>query len=696
MLSPLARLLRCIECGAGLEVTEVAAHPADAEPSLDGWLDCRVCGERYPIIGGIPRILDIDERARLAAPGPDTAARPKIAGSPAGACNLLDYLRSLSEAWLADKLVLDVGTGSGRHSAQAAGLGARVVAIDLGGSIEVARRDLPADVLTVQADVERLPFAPQTFDLVVSIGVLNHVSNAEATLANLVRFVAHGGYLHVYVYWIPEITWQRAELRIVTAARRFVVRLPSPVLHGLCYPLAGALSAAVVLPSRTRGRRPRAQRLVRYLAPKINAECSFIALVNDQFDRLSTPIEQRFTRARLQVMLERAGLEDVVTIPNSGWVASGRRGQSHSDRTNPRGISVVVTVRNDRAGLQELLPGLAAQTVAPDEILIVDGGSVDGTLDALESFDLSGIPIRTTVVPGANIAAGRNLGVKLARNELIACTDAGCRPEPGWLAALKTQLEHADIVGGVFIAHGETEFERMVSLTHYPIPDELDDPPLLVRLSHQFFGRRYLASQAGGRSMAFRRDVWRALGGFPERQYAGEDQAFARAVVDSGFRATLARGAVVYWRPPGTWSATARMFYRYCRGDIRSKGRSRHILRATTWTLGPATFVKGGWRARAAIASGALAYLALPLHRARRDGIAPRAWWRIPMAVGIKDLAQIAGAAHGTIDAIRGVPQPTPQPPPPVRDGAESTEMRLRNPADLTSTAHQLGHRAAN
>jgi glycosyltransferase involved in cell wall biosynthesis len=324
----------------------------------------------------------------------------------------------------------------------------------------------------------------------------------------------------------------------------------------------------------------------------------------------------------------------------------------------------VVTVRNDREGLRGLLPGLAAQTLKPDELVIVDGGSVDGTLDALRGFRMLDTPIRTTVAPGANIAAGRNIGIGLARNELIACTDAGCRPDPGWLAALRQGLDRADIVGGVFVAEGRSDLEKILSLTYYPVPYELDRPGLFVRLSHRFFGRRYLASLAGARSMAFHRSVWRAVGGFPEIQYAGEDQAFTRAVVDAGYKATFARKAVVRWRPRGTHRANARMFYRYSRGDIRSKGRSRHVARLAAWSVGPTALVRGKWGTRTLIFAGAIAYVALPMQRARLAGLAPRSWWQIPIAVTVKDLSQIAGAAAGSLDALRGVPQPNPQPPP--------------------------------
>ncbi len=583
--------------------------------------------------------------------------------------NFIDYLQPHEPASFAGKLVLDVGAGSGRHSAQAARFGADVVAIDLGRSIDVARRNLPGEVLTVQADAERLPFASGSFDLVMSIGVLHHLAETDRALAGLVPFVSPGGHLHVYLYWVPEIRWHRHVLRLVSAARIVTVRLPYRMLHRLCLALSGGLWVAVVLPYRAMRNRTTAGRLASALPLKTYADYPFAVLVNDQFDRFSAPIEQRFTEPRVKTMLARAGLEDVVTIPNSGWVADGRR-PLHGLRSSRGGISIVVTVRNDSEGLRELLPALATQTLKADEIVIVDGGSVDGTLRVLQGFDFSRTRIRVAVAPGANIAAGRNLGIELARNDLIACTDAGCRPDAGWLQALRQGLDKADIVGGVFIADGQSELERIVALTHYPIPDELDQAGPLIRLSHLLFGRAYLANRAGGRSMAFHRDVWRAAGGFPEVQYAGEDQAYARAVADAGFSAALARDAVVHWRPPGTWGANARMFYRYCRGDVRSKGRSRHVLRMLAWSGGPAALVRGRWRTRGLVAFAAGAYMALPVRRAWLAGISPRTWWRIPVAVALKDLSQLAGAARGAVDALQGIPQPTPQPPPPTSDQA--------------------------
>jgi hypothetical protein len=106
--------------------------------------------------------------------------------------------------------------------------------------------------------------------------------------------------------------------------------------------------------------------------------------------------------------------------------------------------------------------------------------------------------------------------------------------------------------------------------------------------------------------------------------------------------------------------ANAKMFYTYSRGDIRFPGRTRHAARFAAW-LAAARGARVGWATRILLTVGGLAYIALPLHRARRGELPIGDWWRIPVVVAVKDLAQIAGAARGLLDAARGLPQPPPR-----------------------------------
>jgi glycosyltransferase involved in cell wall biosynthesis len=83
------------------------------------------------------------------------------------------------------------------------------------------------------------------------------------------------------------------------------------------------------------------------------------------------------------------------------------------------GVSLVVTVRDEAGAIDELCASIAAQTLAPDEVVVVDGGSADDTVARLGRWR-ERLPLRVLTVPGASISQGRNAGVAAARHELIA------------------------------------------------------------------------------------------------------------------------------------------------------------------------------------------------------------------------------------------------------------------------------------
>jgi 2-polyprenyl-3-methyl-5-hydroxy-6-metoxy-1,4-benzoquinol methylase len=321
----LADALVCVECGSSLR-----AEGAEL-------LRCSKCGEAYGIEAGTARMLPRELRRSNEGVSAETEVKSRTADSfayeweafgdsrPEWWKNFLDYMQPQPPEFFDGISVLDVGTGSGRHAKIAASLGARVVAVDLADSIDVARRNLPPEVITVQAEAEALPLAPESFDFVISIGVLHHLPDTERALRGLVRYVRPGGHLHIYLYWSPPRRSHRIILGGVTLVRRFTTRLPHRLLHNACYPLAAVLFATIVLPYRMMSRFPRLRAVAAALPLKAYADYPFGVLVNDQFDRFSAPIEQRFTRADAERMMRDAGLVDVVVLPNNGWVCDGRR-----------------------------------------------------------------------------------------------------------------------------------------------------------------------------------------------------------------------------------------------------------------------------------------------------------------------------------------------------------------------------------
>jgi SAM-dependent methyltransferase len=112
------------------------------------------------------------------------------------------------------KLVLDAGTGIGRHAEILARWGADVVAVDLSMSAEQAAQNLACcgNAVVLQADILDLPFRREKFDLIVSIGVIHHTPDPRRCVERLCALLRRGGELAVWAYaesferrreWIP-------------------------------------------------------------------------------------------------------------------------------------------------------------------------------------------------------------------------------------------------------------------------------------------------------------------------------------------------------------------------------------------------------------------------------------------------------------------------------------------------------------
>jgi SAM-dependent methyltransferase len=242
--------------------------------------------------------------------------------------NFGEYMSPLDAAELRGKRVLDAGCGSGRHAYYASQFGADVWAVDLGPAVEIARRNTSqcAKVHVVQADLNRLPFERESFDFVYSIGVLHHLPEPEAAFRNLLEFVKPEGSIQIYLYWKPEgQPFKALMLGMVSLTRSVTTRLPHPALYALSHPAAWLAFAGFVWPYKVMRRIPQLRNLAERLPMKQYADYPFRVCVNDQFDRFSAPIENRYTRGEVEGWLKRAGLEEITVHPNFGWVGGGRK-----------------------------------------------------------------------------------------------------------------------------------------------------------------------------------------------------------------------------------------------------------------------------------------------------------------------------------------------------------------------------------
>ncbi len=261
---------------------------------------------------------------------------------------------------------------------------------------------------------------------------------------------------------------------------------------------------------------------------------------------------------------------------------------------SPSDVSVIVTVKNEASTIHRLLDSLRDQTIAPSEVVVVDGGSTDGTVERIESYRPR-LPIKLLLRAGTNISEGRNEAIRAAGGKIIASTDAGVRLVPHWLEELTRPLEEdvsLDVVSGFFLPDPQTVFERAMGAAVLPVEGDVH-------------AERFLPSS---RSVAFRREAWQEVGGYPQWLDFCEDLVFDLALLRAGRKFTFAPQAVAYFRPRESLSAFWRQYYRYARGDGKADlWRKRHAIRYLTYLVGvPLVTVAG-------VAYHPLCWMLLPL-----------------------------------------------------------------------------------
>ena len=122
-------------------------------------------------------------------------------GSPITETRLNRCLGDLQDN-LKGKLVLEAGCGAGRFTEVLLKKGAILVSSDLSSAVEVNIENFPASEkhMVIQADINDMPFADETFDVVICLGVVQHTPNSEQTIENLYKLVKRGGILVIDHY----------------------------------------------------------------------------------------------------------------------------------------------------------------------------------------------------------------------------------------------------------------------------------------------------------------------------------------------------------------------------------------------------------------------------------------------------------------------------------------------------------------
>lgn len=253
-------------------------------------------------------------------------------------------------------------------------------------------------------------------------------------------------------------------------------------------------------------------------------------------------------------------------------------------------ITVVVPVRDEEHSIRSLLESLLKQTLPPDEIVIVDGGSSDATPQIVEEHVRQNPKLHLIREANALPGKGRNVGAAFATSDWLAFADAGASPANDWLAQLAETARlnpETGVVYGAWQPITDSFFKECAAIAYANAPTKSVD--------HRFIQSRAIFSSL------MRRSVWLAVDGFSEELRSAEDLLFMDRIDAAGFRVSYAPAAVVCWSMQPNFWRTFQRFTTY----------SRHNMLAGLWRQ---------WQAKVLARYGVLILLSVIL-------IALTKWW---------------------------------------------------------------------
>ncbi len=362
MRRKLLDILICPSCQGGLNLTALQEVEQRIE---EGVLQCARCGERYPVVDGIPRFVP---NALSLHPGfvkkyPDALGMKasngredlfkEVHGStqerfsyewmrypgslPEDKPVFLDETQIPPDEWRG-KRIMDAGCGMGRYSRVAHELGADVVAIDLGTAL-IRLKDLADQsdrMHIVQGNLMSPPIKKESFDIVYSLGVIHHTPSAHATFKKLAELVKPGGQISVWVYGTngPYANFKTNPLKssraflgalrwpvwLIGHIREFLsdtlrlvtVHLPHSLVYGISYPLAAL------------GKVPGLKYLTFSVHPLWRVR------VQENFDWLSPPYQSHHTKEELSGWNEACGFKVLRILPHGFVPKPGVLGKKSS------------------------------------------------------------------------------------------------------------------------------------------------------------------------------------------------------------------------------------------------------------------------------------------------------------------------------------------------------------------------------
>lgn len=256
------RFLACPGCKSDLRLTEIAVTEDTYVET--GQLICEKCKSEYPIIRHIPRFVPLENYA--SSFGLEWGLHAKTQYDSYSGVKISEKRFFEETRWprnLAGQLILEVGSGSGRFTEQAASTNGMVVSMDYSSAVEAnyASNGKKENVLIVQGDVYRMPFREEYFDKLFCFGVIQHTPDAHKAFLALPHFLKRGGEIAVDVYrkltgiwrlsvtkyWIRPITKRMSPSLLYSITSKYVKFMWPISKHISRLPYGGTINWALLV-----------------------------------------------------------------------------------------------------------------------------------------------------------------------------------------------------------------------------------------------------------------------------------------------------------------------------------------------------------------------------------------------------------------------------------------------------------------
>lgn len=235
-------------------------------------------------------------------------------------------------------------------------------------------------------------------------------------------------------------------------------------------------------------------------------------------------------------------------------------------------VSIIIPAYNEARVLAEALDSLFALDYPEYEIVVVDDGSTDGTLDVASLYEGSErkVPVRVLTQANAGKAAALNLGIRRSRHPFVFCMDADSRLEPDTLRMAVPRFQDPDVgavAGNVKVENRTSWLTRLQAL-------EYIEGLNLPRRAQGFVAAVNIVPGPVG---FFRRAALEEVGGYRSDTFA-EDADLTLELITAGWKVVYEERAVAWTHAPTTLLDLIQQRYRWTRGILQALRKRKRVL----------------------------------------------------------------------------------------------------------------------